>query len=372
MSIGIVLIWAFAVSLSGVMSALICGITLERRYSRSIVILGYGAAYFIGFVLTFFIYYLDILNDFGGIVGMSAVIWGACALLHKEHWSSKWFVAIMATLISNVSTFFICGPTVSFIVRVSNPYNITTISIFIGLKLVLFTLLFLLYKMKLRRTIRRGIESLDGKMSGYLPVALASFFGFYMINLITNSMGIIPSAITKSQIEQAMTLPEGFEIRYIFIAIYGVISLIFIFEFWQIFSSIFWSSRALKTEAELSDASKVQYYMQCKQESDERVQVLSHDLKHSLIQWRKLAEEKGDADTLESISEYERQLYSCAMVNVENESANAVINEKCLEARQAQVEFQVDGAFYEDLCISKLDLCSLLGNLLDNAIEAAA
>lgn len=35
------------------------------------------------------------------------------------------------------------------------------------------------------------------------------------------------------------------------------------------------------------------------------------------------------------------------------------------------MRFQVDGVFHDDLLISKLDLCSLLGNLLDNAFEAA-
>ena len=32
----------------------------------------------------------------------------------------------------------------------------------------------------------------------------------------------------------------------------------------------------------------------------------------------------------------------------------------------------VDGIFHKDLLMSRLDLCSLLGNLLDNDIEAAA
>lgn len=260
-SLDIILFWTFAVSLSGIMSALICGVTLKSRHSRVVTLLGYGGAYLVGFALSFLCYYFDISNDFGGIVGMSAVIWGAALFMSEEHWSSKWFVAIMATLIANVSTFFICGPTLSFIDDAPNPYNVKTILIFIGLKIVLFALLFILYKTRLRERVCKVIEILDGKMSGYLPVALVSFFGFYVINVITNSMGIIPAAITKSQIQQVMTLPDSFEIRYIFIAVYGVISLIFIFEFWQIFSSIFWSSRALKTEAELNVASLIQQDM---------------------------------------------------------------------------------------------------------------
>ena len=113
-------------------------------------------------------------------------------------------------------------------------------------------------------------------------------------------------------------------------------------------------------------------YILRRQASDERIKILSHDLKHSLLQWRALAQEKGDANALQSISEYEGQLSSSLLVNVANESANAIINQKVWEAGQEQVEIQIDGTFYEDLCMSKMDLCSLLGNLLDNAIEAAA
>lgn len=113
-------------------------------------------------------------------------------------------------------------------------------------------------------------------------------------------------------------------------------------------------------------------YLLRKQASDERIKVLSHDLKHSLAQWRMLAEGRDDEKALESISEYEEHLLSCLLIDVENETANAIINQKRLEADQAQVEFLIDGVFHKDLLVGTLDLCSLLGNLLDNAIEAAA
>ena len=116
----------------------------------------------------------------------------------------------------------------------------------------------------------------------------------------------------------------------------------------------------------------IERYMLRKQASDERIRVLSHDLKHSLIQWRRLAEEKGDVTALQNISEYEGQLRSAFLFNVENENANAIINQKYWEATQEHIKFQVDGAYDKDLLISNMDLCSLLGNLLDNAIEAAA
>ena len=260
-SIDIVLIWTFAVSLSGVMSALICGLTMINKYTKAITYMGYLGAYIIGFVISFFFYNGDIYNDFGGIVLMSALVCCACLLLSTGHWSSKLFVAIMAALISNVSTFFICGSTLSFIDHAQNPYNIRTISIYIGLKVVLFTLLLILYKMKMKDKIRKVIDTLNGEMKSYMIVAAVSFIGFYSINFITNSMGIIPTAVTISQISKIITLPANLELRYVFIVLYAVISIIFIFEFWQMFASVFWFSRAHKTETELNVASRIQQDM---------------------------------------------------------------------------------------------------------------
>ena len=145
---------------------------------------------------------------------------------------------------------------------------------------------------------------------------------------------------------------------------------------WLLLYSIFYFicryfSKTIEANTLLIQNDRIEQYMVKKQESDERIQVLSHDLKHSLIQWRIFAEKKDDIKTLQGISEYEEQLQSSLLINVENENANAIINQKKWEADQSQVRFQVDGVFHDDLLISKLDLCSLLGNLLDNAFEAA-
>lgn len=115
----------------------------------------------------------------------------------------------------------------------------------------------------------------------------------------------------------------------------------------------------------------LEQYILKKQASDERIKILSHDLKHSLTQWRRLAEVAQDKDALKSIAAYESQLTTSLLINVENETANAIINQKAWEAQREGISFSVEGVFYKDLCVSSLDLCALLGNLLDNAIEAA-
>lgn len=260
-SLNFLLLWTFSVSLSAILSAFISNITMKNKYSIFVTILGYLTAYTIGFVISFLFYSINLSNDLGGTVIMSMLIWGTCILLSEGHWSAKLFVSIMSTLISNVSSFFVCGSILSFIDPDPNPYNIETVSELIVLEILLFIVIFIIYKARVLSIVCRVIETLHGKMEGYLPVALTSFFGFSVINVISNSMGIVPAAVTKNQIIKLMTLPDNIEIRYVFIGFYGIMSLIFVFQFWQMFSSVFWYSRAHKTEAELNVAKKVQQDM---------------------------------------------------------------------------------------------------------------
>lgn len=114
----------------------------------------------------------------------------------------------------------------------------------------------------------------------------------------------------------------------------------------------------------------IQKYFLQKKESDKVIKILSHDLKHHLILWKKLATTKEYKKLLEDIILYEEKFEDIKLVDVKNYTANAIINEKLIFAKNHDIFFQVKGEFYEDLIISDLDLCSLLGNMLDNAIEA--
>lgn len=236
-------LWTLAVALSGLLSALLIDATLKRRYTLWLTGLGWAATLALGYASAYLSYSYDITNDFVGIIGISVMVWAAAVLLYERSSSGKLFVAIMATLIANVTTFFFCGTTLSFVDSTPNPYNIDTIATFMGIKLVWFTIFFCAYFYLFRQQIMLMLDTLDGRMQKYLPNPVVSFFGFYGINMITNHLGIFPGV-------------PG--MRYVFIMLYGIICLIFVFEFGQTVSSVFWSARALKTEAELNIASKIQ------------------------------------------------------------------------------------------------------------------
>ncbi|WP_069998521.1 sensor histidine kinase [Cellulosilyticum sp. I15G10I2] len=53
-----------------------------------------------------------------------------------------------------------------------------------------------------------------------------------------------------------------------------------------------------------------------------------------------------------------------------NEIADAVINQKYKRAKKHNIQFKVEGQLTDDININAVDLCSLMSNALDNAIEA--
>lgn len=57
-------------------------------------------------------------------------------------------------------------------------------------------------------------------------------------------------------------------------------------------------------------------------------------------------------------------------ISVNHEIADAIMNEKYLKAQKEHITFTVEGQF-EALKIDEMDFCIILGNSLDNAIEAA-
>ncbi|MDR2505960.1 MAG: ATP-binding protein, partial [Oscillospiraceae bacterium] len=58
-------------------------------------------------------------------------------------------------------------------------------------------------------------------------------------------------------------------------------------------------------------------------------------------------------------------------VNSGNSYVNAVLNQRLQQARAMGVPYSVDACLSERLPIAPSDLCSLLGNLLSNALEAS-
>ena len=236
-------LFSLAATLSLLLAAALTDTTLTRKYTPPRTLAVWSAFLVLHFAVALFGYSLDITNDTLALVGIMVISVPPTLLLYEECTSAKIFVPVMGSLIANVTTFFFCGTTLSFISHASNPYNVQSIVLFDSIKVIWFIALYLLYRHTVRHTVQSVIVVLGRQIKKYVAIPVYTFLAFFAINRITNAQGILPST------------PDT---RITFILVYLIICSIFIVLYWEIFSTALWASRAHKTEAELSVASNIQ------------------------------------------------------------------------------------------------------------------
>lgn len=240
-------LWTFAVFLASVFAALLSAATLKPKYPKRVSIPAWCVVGVIGYAVGFISYQIDLTNDTAGILGLSALVVLAVLFLYEGTGSAKLFVGLTSCLIANVSTFMFCGTTdtllgAAFGLIGESPYEAPNLLFFIGIKIVVYTVIYILYRKLLRSTILNMIESLNGKLDRFVAAPLVSVFGFYVINLFTNQHGIFPN-------------------DFWFFPLYLTICVIFVIEFWLLFYSVVQSAKSMKTAAELNVATNIQKSM---------------------------------------------------------------------------------------------------------------
>ncbi len=97
-----------------------------------------------------------------------------------------------------------------------------------------------------------------------------------------------------------------------------------------------------------------------------------HDYRNH-IQLMKVLAENGDIDGLKAyLDQLDTDLNTVdTVVKTGNAMADAILNSKISLARSKHIAVRVDAQIPVKLRMSELDLCCIIGNLFDNAIEAS-
>ena len=97
-----------------------------------------------------------------------------------------------------------------------------------------------------------------------------------------------------------------------------------------------------------------------------------HDYRNH-IQMMKVLAANGDMDALKAyLDELDTDLNTVdTLVKTGNPMADAILNSKISLARSRNIPTQVDAHIPVKLKMSELDLCCIIGNLFDNAMEAS-
>lgn len=98
---------------------------------------------------------------------------------------------------------------------------------------------------------------------------------------------------------------------------------------------------------------------------------IKHDLRHFISVIKRLAEEGRTGDVIRFLSEYAEQTETAPLpVFCENIVANSILGYYYLKSKKANIPFHCICSIQRQLNVSDSDLCIVLGNALENAIEA--
>lgn len=137
--------------------------------------------------------------------------------------------------------------------------------------------------------------------------------------------------------------------------------------------------KSLKNEQELSEIklSEQRLEMDYKhyrilEENRKESRVIIHDIKHHLSLIRAMAQDKGATDISEYIDSVQKESYfSKTAVLSGNKIADIILSQKSSLCKQKGIDFRLEHNNVNLDFVSDHDLCTLISNTLDNAVEAA-
>lgn len=117
------------------------------------------------------------------------------------------------------------------------------------------------------------------------------------------------------------------------------------------------------------EAQKAHY--EALKESNREIRKLRHDMKNHIYVMQELSRRKEYAELLDYLSQLEGDIERAdhVAVHVGNEIADAILSEKKSEAGKLGIQMDIGGEL-SGVEFSASDICTILGNLTDNCIEA--
>lgn len=107
------------------------------------------------------------------------------------------------------------------------------------------------------------------------------------------------------------------------------------------------------------------------EESYNRTRELRHDLKNHIFSLRGIAENGSKEELLDYLEKMTDAVEEATYISMsKNTAVDAVLNEKLIYAQKNQISTQFDINSLEKTSVSSMDICTILSNALDNAVEA--
>ena len=149
----------------------------------------------------------------------------------------------------------------------------------------------------------------------------------------------------------------------------AVLPELFILFFLYVKNTMYLRDQEQRDKVQIAQLQQQYTYYQDKLKDEERIRSIYHDMKNHLLvmESRQNTEETRQmAETLRSqIAEYEDY------VHTGNEFLDIILKDKAAKAREKQIDFSAMVDFHGIDFIEPLDISTIFGNAIDNAIEAS-
>ena len=129
-------------------------------------------------------------------------------------------------------------------------------------------------------------------------------------------------------------------------------------------------AKTIRTEMQLETYQYQQAYYQELEKSHQAIRGLRHDMNNHLNIISTFLKNKEYGNASQYLNELNQEFVTAAKIYCPNSTVNAVLNAKEQTANSLTIHCNIEIDLQEVSRIDNIDLCSLLSNTLDNAIEA--
>lgn len=133
-------------------------------------------------------------------------------------------------------------------------------------------------------------------------------------------------------------------------------------------SLIAYMSRSEKTAREAQRLQQQYTYYEDKRKAEEAVRRLYHDMKNHLL----LLEKQDSPETRQMAADLRRQIADYEdYIHTGNDFLDIIIRDKARQAKEDEVDFSAVIHFEQGGFLEPIDISTIFGNALDNALEAS-
>lgn len=326
---------------------------LERKYHKNFLVLA-AAFMFVLILAKFYVFHIPGLSKYQAIGSAVTMLYSLLififlfrnSLVEKFVW---WGVYYFGLIIMEMITILFLIVIVNKPLEALGPYDWLSLSVILLGKL--FTLL--LFELIIRKRSRKLIIAITYSKELAAVVILNSLLLVGVVFLFTNK-----PYISKN-------------LDYIILFYFWVVLLYTLFSVLLIYRIEKKSNEELATQLKLQQIEMELKLNDDMKTSTDRLRKLRHDMNNHIGLIKTLVY----TQKYEELKEYTDQLYEDVeiandLVITGNKTLSVLLNTKKNRAKEKNIEFTCILAT-EDIDMQDKDICTLLGNILDNAIEAA-